>query len=85
MSIRWTGNLVAPETGRHTFAFTSDDGCRLYLDGKKLIDSWKIRAEETDYASVYLEKGKTYKLVAEYFVMMVKRSQSWLGEPQVRF
>lgn len=67
MSIRWTGNLVAPETGRHTFAFTSDDGCRLYLDGKKLIDSWKIRAEETDYASVYLEKGKTYKLVAEYF------------------
>ena len=63
MSIRWTGNLVAPETGRHTFAFTSDDGCRLYLDGKKLIDSWKIRAEETDYASVYLEKGKTYKLV----------------------
>ena len=67
MSIRWTGNLVAPETGRHTFAFTSDDGCRLYLDGKKLIDSWKIRAEETDYVSVYLEKGKTYKLVAEYF------------------
>ncbi|WP_455498115.1 glycoside hydrolase family 3 C-terminal domain-containing protein [Coprobacter sp.] len=67
MSIRWTGDLIAPATGRHTFAFTSDDGCRLYLDGKLLVDSWRIRSEETDYVSVYLEQGKTYKLVAEYF------------------
>lgn len=67
MSIRWSGNLIAPATGQYTFAFTSDDGCRLYLDGKLLIDSWRIRAEETDYVNVSLEKGKTYQLVAEYF------------------
>ena len=67
MSIRWTGELIAPATGQYTFAFTSDDGCRLYLNGKKLIDSWRVRSEETDYVTVSLEEGKTYELKAEYF------------------
>ena len=67
MSIRWTGELIAPATGQYTFAFTSDDGCRLYLNGEKLIDSWRVRSEETDYVTVSLEKGKTYELKAEYF------------------
>ena len=67
MSIRWTGELIAPATGQYTFAFTSDDGCRLYLNGEKLIDSWRVRSEETDYVTVSLEEGKTYELKAEYF------------------
>ena len=67
MSIRWTGELIAPATGQYTFAFTSDDGRRLYLNGEKLIDSWRVRSEETDYVTVSLEKGKTYELKAEYF------------------
>lgn len=67
MSIRWTGKLCPTVTGTYTLAFTSDDGCRLFIDGKKVIDSWKIRSKETDAVSIELVAGKTYSLQAEYF------------------
>lgn len=81
MSIRWTGELIAPATGQYTFAFTSDDGCRLYLNGEKLIDSWRVRSEETDYVTVSLEEGKTYELKALVFQRMEERRLlNWLGK-----
>lgn len=39
LSIRWTGKLKPTVSGTYTFGFTSDDGCRLFIDGEKLIDS----------------------------------------------
>jgi hypothetical protein len=39
-SIRWTGWLKAPRPGRYTLQLESDDGVRLWLDGKLLIDGW---------------------------------------------
>lgn len=67
LSIRWSGELVPTVTGNYTLSFATDDGCRLYLDGKNLIDSWYGRGVQTDSVSVYLEKGLKYNLVAEYF------------------
>jgi beta-glucosidase len=67
MSIRWSGDFVAPATGRYMFASTSDDGCRLIVDGRVLIDQWVIRAATTDYASIGLQEGQTYHIVYEYF------------------
>ncbi len=67
LSIRWTGKLTAPATGEYTFAFTSDDGCRLYIDGKQIINDWTIRPSTTNYATITLEEGKVYELKAEYF------------------
>ena len=34
--IRWTGKLRAPKAGKYSFFLESDDGSRLYLDGKDL-------------------------------------------------
>lgn len=67
LSIRWSGDLVPMVSGEYTLGFATDDGCRLWLDGEKLIDSWIVRAEKTDSVKVTLEKGKRYNLVAEYF------------------
>lgn len=67
LSIRWSGDLVPTVSGKYTLAFATDDGCRLYIDGKQLIDSWHNRGVQTDSVSLYLEKGKKYELVAEYF------------------
>ena len=39
-SVRWTGKLVPTKTGSHVLAVASDDGSRLYLDGKMVIDNW---------------------------------------------
>ena len=34
LSVRWTGKLRPTISGRYTFSFTSDDGCRLSIDNQ---------------------------------------------------
>lgn len=67
VSIRWKGDLCPTVSGMYTFAFTSDDGCRLYIDGEKMIDSWWGRGVTTDTFRIELTAGKKYALQAEYF------------------
>lgn len=67
LSIRWTGELVPNISGEYVFSFTSDDGCRLYIDDKLIIDDWNVHSVRTEKASITLEKGKKYRLKAEYF------------------
>jgi beta-glucosidase len=66
-SARWTARLVAPAAGTYTFSFTGDDGFRVFLDGKRLINSWAQESVRTRTADVALEAGKTYNLRIEYF------------------
>lgn len=37
-SVRWTGWLVPPATGRYVLHLRVDDGCRLWLDERLLLD-----------------------------------------------
>ncbi len=67
-SIRWTGKLRPTISGKYSFGFQAHDGCRLIIDGKVVIDSWKRKATRTDFGEVDLEAGKTYDIKAEYFV-----------------
>lgn len=67
LSIRWTGKLRPDVSGEYVFNFANDDGARLYLDGKMLIDSWQGHAVRTDSAAVYLEAGREYDFKAEYY------------------
>ena len=67
LSVRWTGKLRPTISGRYTFSFTSDDGCRLSIDNQLLINAWSAHAVSTDSASIYLEAGKDYQLKAEYY------------------
>jgi hypothetical protein len=39
-SARWTVPLVLDETRDVRFTFDSDDGSRVYLDGRKILDAW---------------------------------------------
>lgn len=66
-SIRWTTNLTAPETGEYQFTAKADNGCRLYIDGKKLIDLWEPHKNIAKFISVHLTKGQKYHLVLEYY------------------
>ncbi len=69
LSIRWKGKLRPTISGKYTIGFRTDDGCRLYIDGKLLIDSWGQRSAVTDEISIDLEAGKDYDICAEYFDM----------------
>lgn len=67
ISIRWTGYLVPTVSGTYTLSLETDDGCRLFLDGKKMIDSWIERPAKSDKVKVKLEAGRKYKIKVEYF------------------
>jgi beta-glucosidase len=67
MSIKWTGKIRPNISGRYGIAFSSDDGCRLFINGINLIDSWIKRRVKTDFAEFEFEAGKEYEIKAEYF------------------
>ena len=67
ISVRWSGNLNPPVSGEYVLALTGDDGYRLYLDGKLLIEDWTVHAAKTIEKTVKLTGGKSYPIRVEYF------------------
>ncbi len=63
----WTGQVVAPETGDYKLRLMSDDGSRLYVDGKMVVDFWRIGPILPAYGLMHLEAGKTYLFRVEYY------------------
>jgi beta-glucosidase len=66
-SIRWTGSLTPEVSGAHFLAVRGDDGYRLWLDDKLIIDNWSLHAAQTRQTRVSLEAGRSYKIRLEYF------------------
>ncbi|MEN8255254.1 MAG: PA14 domain-containing protein [Verrucomicrobiota bacterium] len=66
-SVRWSGTLKAPATGFYKLGAVSDDGIRLYVDGKLVAEDWSIHGFQQTLGNVHLEKGRCYDIVLEYF------------------
>ena len=60
-SIRWKGKIIPPKTVRH-IGISTDDGGRLFVDGKLLINDWTDHAEQANSAQVELLPGKEYEI-----------------------
>lgn len=66
-SIRWTGSLYAPVTGTYKVNVVVDDGIRMWVDGVKVLDQWKLQRENSYTGQLHLKAGEFYKLKIEYF------------------
>lgn len=66
-SVRWTGQVMAPYTGSCSFYTISDDGVRLWVNNKVLIDNWGDHGPTENNGDISLEAGKLYDLKLEYF------------------
>jgi beta-glucosidase len=66
-SVRWTGKLTAPTSGNYLFTFTGDDGFRIFLGDKLLINNWIEESATPVSALIKLQAGKSYDLRVEYF------------------
>lgn len=66
-SIRWTGTLTAPATGRYVLSLSSNDGGRLYLDDRPVIDLWSDHATLTGTTIVDLEAGMPRRVRIDYY------------------
>ncbi|MCZ7644539.1 MAG: NPCBM/NEW2 domain-containing protein [Planctomycetota bacterium] len=65
-TIVWTGFLSVPEDGHYTLALISDDGSRLFIDGKLVVDHYRPHSAIRLAGAVDLKAG-LYPLKLEYF------------------
>ncbi len=66
-SVRWTGRLKSPGTGIYKIGISGNDGYRLYIDNKLIIDNWIKKGYQTLAADFAFGAGKTYDLRVEYY------------------
>ncbi len=66
-SARWIGKLVPTISGKYRFGAIADDGVRVYLDGKLIVEDWTQHAPRTITAEVELQEGKSYDVRMEYY------------------
>ena len=66
-SVRWTGTLVVPRSGVQRIGLVGNDGFRLWLDGRLLIDNWAKRSFRSLLVPVALLPGSRHGLKVEYF------------------
>jgi hypothetical protein len=63
----WTGRFIPKFPGTYRFMLNSDDGSRLYLDGKLVIDHWGNHAAWEKSFETMLEAGKEITVKIEYY------------------
>lgn len=66
-SVRWTGQIEPRHSEEYTFATLSNDGVRLWIDGKLIIDNWTGHSAKEDLGKIELQAGKRHDLKLEYF------------------
>lgn len=66
-SVRWTGTLTVPPQGVHRLGVEGNDGYRLFLDGRLLIDDWRKQSYGSRLADVVLAPGSFHQVRLEYF------------------
>ncbi|WP_328917279.1 MULTISPECIES: glycoside hydrolase family 3 C-terminal domain-containing protein [unclassified Streptomyces] len=66
-SAKWTGTLTPPSTGTYTFALSSDDGSRLYINGQQVIGNWANQPTTTKTGTVSLTANQPVSIEVDYF------------------
>ncbi|MBI4583726.1 MAG: hypothetical protein HY717_06860 [Planctomycetes bacterium] len=66
-SARWTGRLEPSHSEEYTFYTLSNDGARLWVDGKLIIDDWSEHSEKESAGKIALAAGKKVPVKLEYF------------------
>src|SRR5215203_3228866 len=65
-AVRWTGKIVAPESGNYNLGWRSNGGVRIYLDGNLFIEEVKNPRTRNVFKEINLEAGRAYDIRIEY-------------------
>lgn len=68
-SMRWSGSILANDTGQYDFIIHTDHAARLYVNQAEhpLIDAWVKSGNQTEYrATIFLLAGRTYPIQLDY-------------------
>lgn len=65
-SVRWTGFVMPEHTQTYTFYLNSDDGSRLYINNKLVIDNWGSHSVRERSGTVKLTSSVKVPIKVEY-------------------
>jgi alpha-D-xyloside xylohydrolase len=65
-SARWEGMITAPEDGEYEIGMEFDDGARLYLDNKLILNDWGFGQKRYKGIKVQFTKGQKISVKVEY-------------------
>ena len=67
VAVRWQGYVHFPEAGTYRLSTMSDDGIRLYVNGKKLYENWEPHGAQADEANLTVEKAGWQHVRLDYY------------------
>ncbi|MBL8206393.1 MAG: NPCBM/NEW2 domain-containing protein [Blastocatellia bacterium] len=66
-SVRWIGQIQAKATETYTFYTNSDDGIRLWVNRRLVINNWTDHSPVENSGTIALQAGQRYDIVLEYY------------------
>ena len=68
VSVRWTGQVQPRFSGAYTFHTQANDGVRLWVNGRLLINDWTTHSTAAERSgTITLVAGQKYDIKLEYF------------------
>jgi ligand-binding sensor domain-containing protein/signal transduction histidine kinase len=64
--LRWVGKLRIAKAGSYVFYLASDDGSRLFIDGKQVMENWRVQGLREEAGEIQLSVGD-HELQVDYF------------------
>ena len=65
-SVKWEGKLEAPASGKYKLGLRGNNGFRLYLNGKLVVDQWEKLSYSTKTTDIDFVKGQKYDIAVEF-------------------
>jgi len=65
-SVRWSGTLLPPSSGKYRFSLVADDRARLFINNRLLIDCWENAWNVTRTAEIRLRQGTPIDIRLEF-------------------
>lgn len=65
-SVRWKGFIKAPTTREYKIGLEGNDGFRLYLNQRLVIDEWEKQSYHTRLTNIFLHKDSAYSITVEF-------------------
>ncbi|MHC5053400.1 MAG: PA14 domain-containing protein [Planctomycetota bacterium] len=66
-TVRWTGKVRVERDGKWTFIARTDDGVRLWVDGRRIVDAWQDRGAADSPGEIDLQAGRRYDIRMDYY------------------
>jgi hypothetical protein len=81
-SVRWRGTITVNATGNYQLGLKSDDGCRVWIDDRMLVDAWKDTGPTLFANQTRLVAGRATPIMIEYYEATGGSSASLMIAPE---